>query len=310
VESPLVGLRFKLRRAAPRLGEAERARAALQAVDGGIAMPPVALSGLPADLGNLRVDDGAGPAYLEALAARLAERGAHIEVEEPEYLSPALLLERFHEWGRELISVVRSDASLLSRMEIGRWAETSAARRALDRASRALSVRGRLRAARDGWWARVASAEFWRGARSAATEDEWRWLTSSYTVLLYHRLAGELTPGQERVDVAPAKFDAQMALLRRLRFRPLEPGQLDGLTSPGASIGHRSMLVTVDDAFRDVVRPLLRHADLRPELLSRRPRSAARPTGSTACALRAGRSSERSRGRACASAGTAAGIST
>jgi hypothetical protein len=86
-------------------------------------MPPVALSGLPADLGNLRVDDGAGPAYLEALAARLAERGAHIEVEEPEYLSPALLLERFHEWGRELIS-----ASLLSRMEIGRWAETSAAR--------------------------------------------------------------------------------------------------------------------------------------------------------------------------------------
>jgi peptidoglycan/xylan/chitin deacetylase (PgdA/CDA1 family) len=229
-------------------------------------MPPVALSGLPADLGNLRVDDGAGPAYLEALAARLAERGAHIEVEEPEYLSPALLLERFHEWGRESISVVRSDASLLSRMEIGRWAETSAARRALDRASRALSVRGRLRAARDRWWARVASAEFWRGARSAATEDEWRWLTSSYTVLLYHRLAGELTPGQERVDVAPAKFDAQMALLRRLRFRPLEPGQLDGLTSPGASIGHRSMLVTVDDAFRDVVRPLLRHADLRPEL--------------------------------------------
>jgi peptidoglycan/xylan/chitin deacetylase (PgdA/CDA1 family) len=229
-------------------------------------MPPVAVSDLPADLGDLRVEDGAGPARLEALAAQLAERGARAEAEEPEYLSINLLLERFHEWGRESIVVVRSDPSLLSRMEIGRWAETTAPRRAVDRASRALSARARLPGARDRWWARVAAAEFWRGARSAATEDEWRWITSSYTVLLYHRLAGELRPGQERIDVPPAKFDSQMALLRRLRFRPLEPGRLDRLAAPGACVGRRSVLVSVDDASRDVVLPLLRHADLRPEL--------------------------------------------
>jgi hypothetical protein len=70
----------------------------------------------------------------------------------------------------------------------------------------------------------VADAAFWAGARAAATGEEWARLTaSSYVVLTYHRLAGDRTPGQERLDVDPAMFRRHLRWLRRLGFRPLSP---------------------------------------------------------------------------------------
>ena len=40
-------------------------------------------------------------------------------------------------------------------------------------------------------------------------------------MLLYHRLAGELKPGQERLDVPPAQFARQLRLLRRAGLHPV-----------------------------------------------------------------------------------------
>ncbi len=93
------------------------------------------------------------------------------------------------------------------------------------------------------------------------------WRGGGYTVLLYHRLAGAGKIGQERIDVSPKKFDRQMRLLRRLGFTPLTLSEVVELHSQSSrAIPRRSVVVSVDDAFADVVEPLMRHAGLRPVL--------------------------------------------
>lgn len=114
----------------------------------------------------------------------------------------------------------------------------------------------------------AAQASLWRVVKRAATATEWRRLTrSSYVVIYYHRLSGELKPGQERLDVAPAQFSAQMRALRRLGFRALAPEQVaayhDGSPVP---LPRRGYVVTADDGFLDCVEPFLRHAALHPQL--------------------------------------------
>ncbi|HEY3552111.1 MAG TPA: hypothetical protein VGK66_00340, partial [Solirubrobacterales bacterium] len=47
------------------------------------------------------------------------------------------------------------------------------------------------------WSELVDDLAYWRGVRRQATAAEWRHLSSSYSVLVYHRFAGELKPGQE-----------------------------------------------------------------------------------------------------------------
>jgi peptidoglycan/xylan/chitin deacetylase (PgdA/CDA1 family) len=90
---------------------------------------------------------------------------------------------------------------------------------------------------------------------------------SSYVALYYHRLAGEGKPGQERLDVPPEAFARQVRLLRLLRFRPVAPGDLAAFHAGElADLPPRSYVVTVDDGFRDCVEPLLRHAEVRPQL--------------------------------------------
>ncbi len=42
----------------------------------------------------------------------------------------------------------------------------------------------------------------------------------SYVVLVYHRFAGELKPGQERIDISPRRFARQLRALRLVGFRP------------------------------------------------------------------------------------------
>ena len=117
--------------------------------------------------------------------------------------------------------------------------------------------------------ARLAGeAAFWGGVRQAATRPEWQRLTrSSYVVLYYHRLAGELKPGQERLDVPPELFSRQLRLLRLLRFRPLSPEQLIAFHRGSlATLPRRGYVVTADDGFLDCVAPLLRNAGIRPQL--------------------------------------------
>jgi peptidoglycan/xylan/chitin deacetylase (PgdA/CDA1 family) len=115
---------------------------------------------------------------------------------------------------------------------------------------------------------RPLDVAFWAGIRAAATRAEWRRLTrSSYVALYYHRLAGDGKAGQERLDIDPEQFARQVRLLRRLRFRPLDAEELAAFhAGEQLDVPPRSYVITVDDAFRDCVEPLLRHADVRPQL--------------------------------------------
>jgi peptidoglycan/xylan/chitin deacetylase (PgdA/CDA1 family) len=189
-----------------------------------------------------------GPAGLEALAARLRRLGARVLPGEPVVaFDRAELVAAYRDWGSGSVQVIRSDPSLLPELAVGGW---------FDAGARARAVR-RLTRFRTGG----AEAAFWRGVHAESTADEWLRLTRGYSVVLYHRLAGELRPGQERIDVPPRKFEAQMRLLRRLRFTALSVEDL-----VGGRIARRSVVVTVDDAVRDVVEPLRRHAALHPQL--------------------------------------------
>ncbi len=208
----------------------------------------------------------AGAAGAEALAVRLRRLGAGLRWGAPEVVpTGAALLGLARGWGRSSLEVVRADPGLLPELAVGRWLEQPIGARAcgplLGSAAPALA------AARPDLLAIAARAAFWRGVRSAATAAEWRRLRSGYTALLYHRLAGELKPGQERLDVAPRAFDRQMRMLRLLGMQPLTVERLVECHAPGGPpFPRRGVVVTADDAFRDVVEPLRRHADVRPLL--------------------------------------------
>jgi peptidoglycan/xylan/chitin deacetylase (PgdA/CDA1 family) len=108
---------------------------------------------------------------------------------------------------------------------------------------------------------------YWKRLRGQANAEEWRRLTSSYSVLVYHRFAGELKPGQERIDIAPARFYRQLRALRLLGFRPLPLADLLAFHRGERNhLPRRGFAITVDDAIADAVEPLRRSAHLSPQL--------------------------------------------
>jgi hypothetical protein len=159
--------------------------------------------------------------------------------------------------GRLAVEGVRAAPRTLAGTAAGTWFDAGwkrrLVRRALVRLPRPL---------------RPFDAAFWAGARANATRAEWRRLTrSSYVALYYHRLAGDGKVGQERLDVAPEQFARQVRLLRLLGFRPLTPEELAAFhCGDQTNLPPRSFVITVDDAFRDCVEPLVRHVDVRPQL--------------------------------------------
>jgi peptidoglycan/xylan/chitin deacetylase (PgdA/CDA1 family) len=107
----------------------------------------------------------------------------------------------------------------------------------------------------------------WKRVREEATPQEWRRLTSSYSVLVYHRFAGELKPGQERIDIAPRRFRRQLRFLRLLGFEPLPLEELLAFhRGERNDLPRRRFVLTADDAMADAVEPLRRAADLSPQL--------------------------------------------
>jgi peptidoglycan/xylan/chitin deacetylase (PgdA/CDA1 family) len=107
----------------------------------------------------------------------------------------------------------------------------------------------------------------WAEVRERSSRDEWRRLTSSYSVLVYHRFAGELKPGQERIDIAPRRYYCQLRLLRLLGFRPLPLAELLAFhRGERNALPRRCFAITVDDAMADAVEPLRRTAHLSPQL--------------------------------------------
>ncbi|HET9196889.1 MAG TPA: polysaccharide deacetylase family protein [Solirubrobacterales bacterium] len=117
------------------------------------------------------------------------------------------------------------------------------------------------------WRALHDDLAHWAEVRAQASDEEWRRLTSSYPVLVYHRFAGELKPGQERIDIAPGRYYRQLRLLRLLGFRPLPLGELLAFhRGERNDLPRRRFVVTVDDAIADAVEPLRRTARLSPQL--------------------------------------------
>jgi peptidoglycan/xylan/chitin deacetylase (PgdA/CDA1 family) len=197
-----------------------------------------------------------GAARAEAIAVRLRRSGVELEWGEPRRADDVDELQRLcHERGRSSVAVARADPSLLTELQLGSWFDADwrvrLVRRALLRVPAGSSA---IRVAAD--------LAFWRGVRSAASAAEWQRLTrSSYVALVYHRLAGERKEGQERVDLAPDRFERQLSTLRRLGFRHLPASELLAFHErPDAILPRRSFVVTVDDGLADSLAPLLRHA--------------------------------------------------
>ena len=107
----------------------------------------------------------------------------------------------------------------------------------------------------------------WAGVRSRATPAEWRRLSSSYSVLVYHRFAGELKPGQERIDIDPRRFQGHLRALRLLGFKTLPLEDLLAFhRGERNELPRRRFAITVDDAMADAVEPLRQAAHLSPQL--------------------------------------------
>lgn len=123
-------------------------------------------------------------------------------------------------------------------------------------------------ASRSPRWSQLADdLAYWRGVRANTSPGQWRRLTSSYSVLVYHRFAGELKPGQERIDIASRRFFRQLRVLRLLGFRPLALEELLAFHHGERNdLPRRRFAITVDDAVADAVEPLRRAAHLSPQL--------------------------------------------
>lgn len=89
----------------------------------------------------------------------------------------------------------------------------------------------------------------------------------SYVALVYHRIAGEGKPGQERIDIAPRRFARQLLVLRLLGFKPLSVEEILAFHAGRVEqVSRRGVAITVDDAIADCVEPLRRQAGWLPQL--------------------------------------------
>lgn len=215
--------------------------------------------------------DGGGAAFAEAAAARLLQDGgAPVEWGDAFVPDSVGALERIcYERGRSSIDALRAEPQLLTSLQAGTWFSAAWYARLLRRllvpvpwaARLARTVVRRRQAVR-----LSADAWFWAGVRSRATAEEWRRLTrSSYVAFCYHQLAGTNLRSKHDIDLPPRRFARQMALLRRLGYRPLAVEDLYAFhVDAGTSLPRRRYLLTVDDGYAVAVEELVRHAEHRP----------------------------------------------
>jgi peptidoglycan/xylan/chitin deacetylase (PgdA/CDA1 family) len=220
-------------------------------------VPKRAASGLPP-----------GAALPEALAVRLRARGADLRWEEPVELADiGALLDFCRDRGRSSVAIWRADPELLRGLQLGAWCDAPWRTRLARTVPASGRLLGRVAARSPRLLAAAADIAFWQGVREQADASEWRRLTSSYVVLVYHRFAGELKPGQERIDLSPRRFRRQLAALRLAGYRPLAVEELLALhRGEPAAVPRRRYAITVDDAIADAIAPLRRNAKLAPQL--------------------------------------------
>lgn len=242
-----------------------------RAVEAGFERIVGAVSATDADLELAGEDLPRGAAWPEAIALRLRARGRAVGWGEPVIVAdlPALL-ERCAERGRSSVDLLAADPGLLLGMQAGSWFDSLWRMRALRRlvwggGGRAL---GRLALSSPRWLVAFADVAFWAAVREAADDRLWRRLTaSSYVALVYHRFAGEMKPGQERIDISPRRFARQLRALRLAGFRPLSvESMLAFHAGEGTELPTRSVAITVDDGMADCLGPLHRQARWLPQL--------------------------------------------
>jgi peptidoglycan/xylan/chitin deacetylase (PgdA/CDA1 family) len=152
-------------------------------------------------------------------------------------------------------------------MQLGSWSEAPWRTRLIRRLRLPAGVLAPLAPRSRRWRTLSEDLAFWVRVRAETDRAEWRRLTSSYSVLVYHRFAGALKPGQERIDIAPRRFRRQLRLLRLLGFQPLPLDLLlDFHAGRVNDLPRRRFVVTVDDAIADSVEPLRRAASAAPQL--------------------------------------------
>jgi peptidoglycan/xylan/chitin deacetylase (PgdA/CDA1 family) len=205
-----------------------------------------------------------GAALAEAIGVRLRRRGFELAWGEPSVMTGAgELLALCERRGRSSVEMARADPSLVTELQIGSWFDADWRVRLLRRVALPVSPAFLVSPATPTRVQLAADLAFWRGVRASATPAEWeRWTRTSYVALVYHRLAGELKPGQERIDLAPGVLGRQLRLLRRLGFRHLRPDEVLAFHRADAALPPRAFVATVDDGFLDCFRPLMAHADL------------------------------------------------
>ncbi len=231
--------------------------------------PPLvgAVSGDETAIADARKGLPEGAALPEGLAARLTAGGVPARWGKPVVVPDcAAMLALCRERGRSSVELARVEPELLTRLQLGSWFDAPWRTRALRRVPGlmlAASLRP-LAGASPRWFRAAADLAFWAGARERASDEEWRRLTaSSYVVLVYHRFAGEMKPGQERIDIAPARFARQLRALRLLGFRPLDAETMIAFhAGEVAALPRRALAITVDDGLADCLAPLRREARL------------------------------------------------
>jgi peptidoglycan/xylan/chitin deacetylase (PgdA/CDA1 family) len=252
------------------LGQGLEPLTPLRGVNGGFERIVAAISADDADLESAGEGLPEGEARAEALALRLRERGSEVTWGEPVAVAGlGDLLERCRERGRSSVAMLAADPALATGLQLGSWFDAGWRLRALRRLAggRGWVPRSPARRSPRGL-AALADLAFWEGVRERADRRLWDRLSrDSYVALVYHRFAGEMKPGQERIDISPRRFARQLRALRLAGFRPLAAEDLIAFhTSDGAELPPRSVAITVDDGMEDCLGPLRRHADWQPQL--------------------------------------------
>lgn len=183
-------------------------------------------------------------------------RGAAIAWDVPTVpMEPTGLCRLAQQSGLDAVATMRQVPGHLRLLELGSWTRADAAQRLRRRLLLSVPMRwnealvGRGPEGLD----RLVDGAYWRGVRRAASRQEWSMLTRSYVVLAYHRVAGEMQAGQERLDLRPAVFRRQLRVLRLLGLRPVTVAQIVAATHGGAELPRRGFLLTLDDGYLDAV---------------------------------------------------------
>lgn len=256
-------------RLADLLGDGLRPPAPLRGAHGGFDRVVAAVSGVEEAEAGAGLPPGAARA--EAIAVRLRNGAAALEWGEPVRVGDlGELLELCRERGRSSVELIGADPALLAGLQLGSWFDSTWRTRARRRLALG-PARGLVAASAQGSARRLQAAAdlaFWEGVRDRSDSDLWRRLThDSYVALVYHRFAGELKPGQERIDISSKRFDRQLRALRIAGFKPISAEQLVEFHAGGdAGLPRRGVVITVDDAMADCIGPLGRQAGWEPQL--------------------------------------------